>query len=60
MPYKDPEKKKEWRKKYYQENKSREKQLMKKYKENNKEKIIKYNVTKIVLFFSFVFSKEIK
>ena len=45
MPYKDPEKKKEWRKKYYQENKSREKQLMKKYKENNKEKINQYDQT---------------
>ena len=39
MPYKDPER----RKKYYQENKSREKQLMKKYQENNKEKIKQYN-----------------
>ena len=43
MVYKDPEKKKEYDKKYRENNKEKIKQQDKKYRENNKEKIKEYS-----------------
>ena len=43
MPYKDPEKRREANKKWYQENKAKKKEKQKQYNEDNKEKIAEYN-----------------
>tara|TARA_R110001632_G_scaffold204618_1_gene328195 strand:- start:53 stop:433 length:381 start_codon:yes stop_codon:yes gene_type:complete len=41
MPYKDPEKKKEYTKKWQEKNKEKQKEYMKKYVQENKEKLQK-------------------
>tara|TARA_Y100001937_G_C7011210_1_gene281040 strand:+ start:100 stop:480 length:381 start_codon:yes stop_codon:yes gene_type:complete len=43
MTYKDPEKKKEWSKQYYQKNKEKQKAYNKEYSRKNKEKIKQKN-----------------
>jgi aconitase A len=43
MAYKDPEKEKEYRRKYYQENREKEREANRKYHKENKEKIKAYS-----------------